>query len=755
MKLRPNGLAHWLANGRFWDLSFCPVLRGHLHPTAMRVCSRYFGKVLLLFLFSFGIAGCAAPTLTLPQKLAAPAHIAGEIAATAGDDQTSARIEQMPSPPPSASTRAQMMPKAKPQDLSPGDMSPVSVNFENIPLTTLIQIVYTEILKRTISLDEKTMEKRDLVTFRTPRKMTASEIEGAMELLLQSYGLSVVQVGQMARVVPSGSQAGMLADIRRGSSLPEAPDMLKPIFQLVEMQAVKSADVAAWLRVLMQGRLDVKEDTSRNALLLGGTGRDVAAALDAIRVLDQPVMAGRRSLRITPQYWTVNELAHQLTEILSAEGYAVPPQDSKATGAVRYPVLLLPLPNSNSLLIFALNEEILGHVLEWAKRLDQPNERAIGKGFFIYAAQYTSAEQLAKTLGELFKQQSSVRDFMIGPAQGTSISGAGIQGATTSASVAPLRSPTGSSGTTSQASISTRSGSVVVDRASNTLIFQVDPEEYAQLAGLLKMLDKPAKAALIEVTVAELRLSDDQQLGIEWLLKNVRSGGGTITGGTIGGLSLGTDGLTIKAITGSGEPRFVLNALASSNKATILSSPRIMARNGETASIQVGQEVPVITSQQSTLSSTIPGGTGIIQTIQYRNTGVILSVTPIVHSGKKIDLKIEQEVSAAQETKTGVTSSPTISTRKVQTTLTLDHGATVLLGGLISSDASEGDAGIPGLKDIPVVGRLFGAGGSNANRNELVVLITPYILENEEDMHILTESFQKMLPWLNSTGSMK
>jgi general secretion pathway protein D len=248
---------------------------------------------------------------------------------------------------------------------------------------------------------------------------------------------------------------------------------------------------------------------------------------------------------------------------------------------------------------------------------------------------------------------------------------------------------------------------VVVDKATNSLIFQSTPEEYGQVAALLERLDRPTRSALIEVTVAELSLNDSSQLGIEWLLSSVDSAGRTSSMGTLGTLGVGNSGFNFRVLNGAGQLRLALNALASDNRATILSSPRVMARNGELATIQVGQEVPIITSQQSTA---VPGssGAGLLQTVQYRSAGVILRVKPSIHSGDQLDLDVSQEVSQAQATETGVANSPTFSTRRVETKLSVRSGSTVMLGGLISEDASRGSAGVPFLKDIPGIGAAVG-----------------------------------------------
>ncbi len=259
------------------------------------------------------------------------------------------------------------------------------------------------------------------------------------------------------------------------------------------------------------------------------------------------------------------------------------------------------------------------------------------------------------------------------------------------------------------------------------------------------MLDRPSKAALIEVTVAELALTDSSQLGVEWLASMVDSQGRTYEGGTLGTLGIGLTGFNFRIFNGAGQLRVALNALASDNRATILSSPRVMARNGETATIQVGEEVPIITSQQSTGTIAGPSGTGLLQTVQYRSTGVILKVKPVIHAGGQVDLDVSQEVSAATATSTGVSSSPTFTTRKVDTKLTLKAGSTVLLGGLISDTGARGKSGIPFLKDIPVAGALFSNQTGSGNRRELIVLITPYVINDSQDAEAITESFRKSL----------
>jgi general secretion pathway protein D len=481
----------------------------------------------------------------------------------------------------------------------------------------------------------------------------------------------------------------------------------------------------------------VAEDTSRNAIVLSGTTEQVAAAIDALRVLDQPVMRGRTSLRVTPTYWSASELAQTLTQVLAAEGYSMPPLSQAGNiGGVRYPIILLPVTSTNSLLVFTVSDEVLNHIRSWIARLDQPNRQTAGKNIFTYTAKHTSAESLARTISDLLQGTGST---LSAPAA------ADTAGATAAAGAANRATPVRAGG--GGAGLGGGANRVVVDANSNTLIFNTSPENYSQVISLLTTLDQPSKSALIEVTVAEVRLTDDFNLGVEWLL-NESGASGTTSSGTLGGLGLGTAGLNITRLSSLGDTRLVLNALASNNRATILSSPRITARNGEIARIQVGQEVPVITSQQT---GVVGGGTnnGVLQTVQYRNTGVILSVKPSIFSGDRVDLDVTQEVSAAQSTQTGVNVSPTFATRKVETKLTLQHGSTVLLGGLISDDRTDGDRGVPFLKNLPFLGQLFRADTRTTTRTELIVLITPYIIRENNDAAEVTEAFKALVPMLS------
>ncbi|MCV2423118.1 secretin N-terminal domain-containing protein [Paucibacter sp. DJ2R-2] len=601
----------------------------------------------------------------------------------------------------------------------PGEDVVAAVNLQQVALPAFIQILYAEVLKKTVNLHPAVTSRQDLVTFRTGGGQSAEQLELAVRLLLKSYGLSAIEVGGLVRVLPDNAALGDLPSIRYGAARPDTPLPLRPVFHLVQLESVRQTDVTNWLRTMFGERVKVQEDAGRNAVLISGNPDNVKAALEAINALDQPAMKGRASMALAPAYWSSDELARRLADLLGAEGYAVQPVGQPITpGASRFPVILLPISALNSVYVFASSDAVLEHVANWARTLDKPNERGIGKNFFSYTVKHKDAELLAQTL-----------DRVLSGTRGTANSGT-------------VQTPASGQ---AQTPATTKLASVVVDKSTNMLIFQANPDEYGQIISLLQTLDRPTKAALIEVTVAELALNDSSQLGVEWLATHAMNSGAQIIGGTSGGLAIGSAGATFRVLDTVGGVRAVLNALASNNRATILSSPRVMARNGETATIQVGQEVPIITSQQSTGVAPGTNNSGLLQTVQYRSTGVILKVKPVIHSGDQVDLDVTQEVSQALATETGVSSSPTFTTRKVDTKLTLKNGTTVLLGGLISEDSSQGSAGIPFLKDIPVIGGLFSKQTGSGGRRELIVLITPYIANDSHDAESITEAFRKSL----------
>jgi general secretion pathway protein D len=593
-----------------------------------------------------------------------------------------------------------------------GESAELAVNFEQLPLPQFVQAVFGTMLKRGVSMDPQVAQRRDLINLRTARPQSPTELFELARAVLKSYQIAVQDIGGLIRVVPDGQSSAYLPEIRRGRALPEVPVSLRPVFYLAQLQYVTPPAVSTYVRNMFSGKVQLTDDAPRNAVLLSGQVEDVNAALAAIAVLDQPSMADRVSARIVPSFWAAEELTRRLNDVLQVEGYSV-----STIAGNQAAINLLSVPPLNSIIVFARGETVLNHVLRWARDLDQPSTGRSTSGYFTYAVRNTDAADLAKTLQEIMGSTSSV-----------------------------------SSG--GQTSV-TRTNRVVVNAATNTLIFQGSASDYQQYLGLLQELDRPAKTAMVSVTIAEVRLDETEQLGFEWLLKEFTRGGYrvNILNNTFGALGSTTalEGFSarINGPGGATDPRAVLQLLSSGNKVRVLSNPTVVARNGESATIQVGDDVPILTSQISN-ANTQTGGTtggGVLQTIQYRTTGVILRVKPVIHSGGRIDLDIQQEVSTPARNQLGGTSSPTISTRRIETKMSLSDGNTVLLAGLMQRSHNDSATGIPYLKDVPVAGNLFKSSTESTVRTELVILVTPYIMADDFEAQALTQAFRNQFAW--------
>ncbi|MFO0324691.1 MAG: hypothetical protein ACK50D_06765, partial [Burkholderiales bacterium] len=294
---------------------------------------------------------------------------------------------------PSATTAA-----AAPNTARPAAVGDITLNFDQLALPAFIQAVYANGLKKTVSIDPAVSARKDLVTLRSGKPLSAAEAESSVRLLLKSYGLAVQDLPGLTRIVPDAANTGYLPEIRRGRALPETPLPLRPIFQLVELQVVRQPEITGYIRTLFGEKLRLTEDPTRNSILMAGNGEDIQAALEAIQVLDQPMFKGRNSIRISPTIWSADEMARRLTEILTQEGYAV---GTTNPGGIQYPITMLPISGINSVIVFASSKEVLNHIVEWATLLDKPQERTVGRAFFSYAVRNTDASRLAETVQQL------------------------------------------------------------------------------------------------------------------------------------------------------------------------------------------------------------------------------------------------------------------------------------------------------------------------------------------------------------------
>ncbi len=694
-------------------------------------------KRILIGTCCIALASCQSvpPKLRIPNSF--PAPVASALSAPAATASAAGVLSKLQiSPTPVVSTPAEAVSAITSAGPAPKlSGPPIAVSIENMPIPKFINEVYGELLHLNFQVDPALSKLTDLVTLRIPKAVPRDEFYRMIAAVLHTYGIRARWDGQFVRLglvrASEGSEPPLIIS---GRALPNVPESHRPIFQMVALKYVHSTDAANWLRTAykMSG-LTIDSDINSNSIILYGKPAVVLQAAQAIAVLDRPYLRGHFSARLSPVFISADSLASHLTQILNAEGYA-----ASNILAPNSSVLILPIQSADSVVVFAPTESILKHVESWAESIDKPAASPSGQNFFYYQVRNTRAADIAKVLaGGLNTSTNPVAAPQAAPPGQSNVRGS--QAASSSGSVAV-----------------SGGGQLLVDEPRNALIFRGSAEQWSRLQPLIRDMDRPARQVMIEVTIADVTLDKNEQLGVNWQAKDTHGYfNGTWTVGTLGstsstpstpssGTTSGGGGLTY-LLDVAGQNRAQLQALAANSRVSILSRPRILVTSGSSATIDVGNQVPIITAQTTSPQQTA-GTSNLLQSVEYRSTGVLLTVKPTVFSNSRVSLDIDQEDSQAQPAANGSgVNSPTIFQRKIKTNLTLRDGGSVVLGGLVSNQTTTGNSGVPILKDIPILGNLFKSSSNDHSREELVVIIVPYIIEDSHQVEEITQEIAKDL----------
>lgn len=667
-----------------------------------RMTATVFASVVLL-------SGCStAPErpLTIPAPLPVPAKpvtraeqvLTSQTAGALTQSQTPRVLDRGP-------TRAGVNDRL----ISPvQDGAAVSVNLQSIPIPAFVNAVFGEMLGLNVSMSPQVATLKQLVTLRTESKQRPKDLYELGKQVLAEYGVSVSVDGNLVKFdVSTSTSSGEPPLIISGRASVDVPITHRPVFQLVELKVVQSTSAVRWLATVFGPDLKVVDEAGRNAVVISGKPVQVQQAVEALRVYDQPLMRGRFSTRLEPAFLSADELTSRLIDVLNTQGYS-----ANSTPGSPSSVIVLPVPAVNSVLVFANTQQALDYTSSWARELDKPSPQAGNDSMFYYQVKNTKAADLAKVLngvGNAMRNEEKAKPGKSGGALETSSSSPAATG-----------------------------GSFIVDEPRNALIYRGDPAQWERTLTLIKQMDQAPRQVMIEVTIAEITLKNETDFGVSWFLKN---GFGRFNGSTSFGsaASAASGGLTY-LLDVAGQNRLALSAFASDNRVSILSTPHLLVKSGSDASIDVGTEVPTVTT--STASNQQTGGnTNLLQSVQYRKTGIILNIKPTVYSDDRIDLDISQEVSEALPLDANATAnSPSIFNRSLTTSLSLRDGGSVVMAGLISDNVTNGDTGVPLLKDIPILGNLFKSQTKKKDRTELVLMIVPYIIENNDQATAVSQA---------------
>ncbi len=520
-----------------------------------------------------------------------------------------------------------------------------------------------------------------------------------------------------------------------GARAQDVPDRPGAIMQIIPLRYGVSASIERTLRDLVDAK--VVGDPTQGALFVTGERFDILRVLDVIRLMDQPAWRGRHVGLISVTYVVTDEFIEKIAELLKIEGVPVDIGSGAGIGGVA----LVSLDSIGAVAVFAASQELLGRVDFWARQLDRPAQGA-ERRFYIYTPRYARADEIGLSLVPLLGDSGAVETQA--DARDTRSALGGESSARARAAVDSAfqsrRDNQSSRASASPAQVSVRSEDLTmsVDQRSNALIFNTTGTRYQSLLPMIRRLDTPPRQILVEATIAEVLLTDEFAMGVEFAFQN-----GDVSLGTTGGLGLPEGGGFISVVGSSGAIRAQLSA--SNRLVNVLSNPSLVVRDGASASISVGNDIPTV---GATFFDPLESD-GQITTVQYRKTGVRLTVKPTLNAQGLVVMEIDQDISNTVEGGSEVSGTPAIFERSLSTEVVARSGETIVLGGLISENINTTVAKVPGLGDIPWLGRLFRSDTQTTERLELVIMITPRVLDETTKWDAIIDRLDSELRYLN------
>ncbi len=622
----------------------------------------------------------------------------------------------------------------------------VTLDFADADIAAVARSVLGDILHLTVAIDPRVNGK---VTLQTSAPVKRDTVLLLLEDAFRMNGAAIVASGDHVEVVPADAAKFSGGTARFGTA--RGPGWRT---QIVPLRYADAVNVQKNLEAMAPIGATIHADAASNTLLLTGSGTEIANLLDTISAFDSDALSGK-SFALWPL-----QVADVRTMAADLEGIYGHPAPGEASPSIRF----LPILRLNAVLAVARDPEMLRQAHQWIDKLDQADGAAEAQ-LFVYRVASGRASHLAEVLSKLYpdtavetvgsehnnqsgseKARFSTSSASGGSATTTSPSPSGTgavidpakqAGNSGSAAAAPAgvaMSPLAENATQAK----TGGTRIVADAVNNTLLIHTRPALYRRIEADLRKLDVMPSQVSIEATILEVTLTDQLSMGTQFFLNSGKSGFKLAPNstGTVGPIAPG-----FSYLWSAGSAQLVVDALKGVTDVNVVSAPTMMVLDNETAKLQVGDQVPVITS---TSESTVTTGAPVISTVEYHDTGIILSVTPRI-SGGVVTMELQQEVSQVTQTTTSSIDSPTFQQRRFYSSVTVGDGETLLMGGLISNQRTRSNQGIPYLSDVPVLGVLFGQRADTNNRTELMVMITPHIVRSPVEAAAASDEIRRRI----------
>ena len=670
----------------------------------------------------------------------------------------------------------------------------ITLNFVNADVRDVAKAVLGDYLKLNYEIAANTT---GMVTIQTSKPLSRAQVLPALEQALGLAGLALIHSNGIYEILP-------VADAKKqvGTSVPAtAVPTMGYGMEVVHIKYVNAAALAKLLEPLAISEGTVRVDTARNSLIIEGTAQQRQTLIEDIRLFDSDWLSGMSFGLFEPKYMDAQELAKELSDLIGGA-------ESPIAGLVRLvPIdrlnaVLAISPqqryidqlqawfkrfdrpgegNDKKIYVYRVQN---GRASDIATTLIKT---LFGSSSTESTTQQTQGGGTQQTQGMMssFGNQNTTGQTGTSSQTGTGTTTGGTSGFGTGSSsfgqnttggtssllnraqnpavpfqpvTAPIQQAGGSRtgsrnetiGGVSREGISTVN--ITADETNNALVILATPREYAVIQDALRQLDVAPLQVLLEAAIAEVTLNKNTQFGFQYFYQpnSTSNSVSTFTLTNAAALAAPPGSPLLASLPGfsymfanGNSLNVVLSALATVTHVEVLSAPEVLVLNNQTAKLQVGDQVPIITA---TATSTIDTNAPQVNSVQYLSTGVILQVTPRVNKGGQVMMDIDQEVAEPLTTTSSTINSPTIQQREITSSVSVADGETIALGGLFSNQITKSKTGIPLLQDIPYLGHLFSNTNDAVNRDELMVLITPHVVDDIKKARAVTDELRHKLP---------
>jgi len=691
-----------------------------------------------------------------PRVAGLPAGAVVEGATAVGTEEVGGRAATDSAAGADGMTRLSAPPRTRPQ-LQQQDWSgrfaandAMQVAIEAMPLKDFVHYSFSEALKTNYVLAQGLAGLDDPVTLNIEKPVSSRAYYKLVTELLVARGIGTTFRDGVFYLAPLDGKVKGTIPIGFGRRPQDVPDVAGRIMQVVPLRFGLNPTIERTIVDLADAQ--VKNDTQQNALFITGERDSILRALDVVSLLDQPASRAREVGFIKLDFVTAKDAANQVVTLLGNEGIPAAVNSGELKS-----VAIVPLDQLGSLVVFAGGADLLQRVEFWVEQIDQPNEGPEER-YFIYHPEYARASDLGQSVVPLIGGVAAAQGDLTRDTRSALGGDAATRGVTTMSGAGGLDSRPGAGAgqqpgyavtnenvlrrdagarlrPSENVAVSGEDVTMSVDPRSNSLIFFTSGARYQALLPMIKRLDVPPKQVLLEATIAEVTLTDEFAYGVEFAFTS-----GEFSGGTLGNLGLPDGGFALNWI-GNLTDQVRLKLSATNSLVNILSNPTLVVRDGVEASISVGNDVPTV---GATASDPLVGDTQITQVL-YRKTGLDLSIRPTINAQGVVVMEITQNISNTVPGASNVDGAPVFFERSVTTEVVARSGESILLAGLISERTNDNSANVPGLAKIPGLGWLFRSDSKSKERTELVVLITPRVIDDPRQWSDIRYGMQEAL----------